>query len=86
MDNTEKLLKAFIEAMGYEITAITSASDADVLEMKLNGFDIVYDDYKVTKKIQPLPDDWIVKEYTGGGDGPLLPAHTGATFIIKKDK
>ena len=59
MNNTDKLLRAFIEASGYEIETIDSHQECifsiDDTE-KLNPFHLpVITDYKVTKKKGYLP-------------------------------
>lgn len=56
MDNTEKLLRAFIKAQGYEIEEIESTEKK--FAGKYAGDDIYTDtptiDYKVTKKEEPI--------------------------------
>jgi len=52
MDNTEKLLRAFIKAQGYEIQEL----DAKPCVKQCAGMPVIFDggDYKVTKK--PIDD------------------------------
>lgn len=52
MDNTEKLLRAFIEASGYEIEQVNIVEDAQGFP----GISKLVNDYKVTKKHEsPFP-------------------------------
>lgn len=75
MDNTEKLLRAFIEVSGYEIETIESEKTLyDVRDLDCNqdpfegvvGHTLKYVDYKVTKKAAPTGFDcWAtIGEYT----------------------
>jgi hypothetical protein len=57
MDNAEKLLKAFIEASGFEIKEIQIPIDARVSPVGVSFTPAI--DYKVTKKkVDPLFIDW----------------------------
>ena len=49
MDNTERLLRAFIKAAGYEITEL----DAKPCEKQCEGMPVIFDggDYKLTPTI-----------------------------------
>ena len=56
MNNTDKLLRAFIEASGFEIeevvnttTAVTASAGIDILGVWPGSIDVTTVDYKVTK-------------------------------------
>ena len=78
MNNTDKLLRAFIEASGYEIeevslakTKVPKGADIDTAQViRISGDGLYYTsgiDYKLTKKIPPYESVEPVKFVEGQG-------------------
>ncbi len=66
MNNTDKLLRAFIEASGYEIEEVKAKETSSIM---CGGNTYSNIDYKVTKKKQdPLFEDWSPKFQINEGE------------------
>ena len=84
MDNTEKLLRAFIEASGYEIEEIFKNPQVENMIPEMGGpscWKLLPDDYKVTKNSKGHPVGFLAN-HDGLGNVTINLPPTDFDFVL----